>query len=317
MSDAPYVRIRDDGVVEYRASALGGCDMALLAARLGYDAIPLKVDSPIMKAFDRGNRIEDEVMAKMVGITERQQEIYLDITNKLKVVGHIDGYHRLSDTVIEVKSQRKEPWDLFKAYRWNAGLFPKYKWQVSCYMHAYQAPLRLIRVLVDENGEQVEEDHSFVDEPFYSIAEIRARMLRVEATAATGVLAAECQPTFPCPYFYLHDEIDRELIDDEAVDALAHEYEDARADEKAAGGRKDAVRRALREAVEQDRYRTTSGIRVTFYTSKNPPRLDREILDPFLEKHGRKFEDFTTQGESERLRVTLPKEVEQGDGSEP
>lgn len=289
--------------------------MALLAARLGYDAIPLKVDSPIMKAFDRGNRIEEEVMAKMVGVTERQQEIYLDITGRLKVVGHIDGYHKQSETVIEVKSQRKEPWDLFESYRWNAGLFPKYKWQVSCYMHAYQAPLRLIRVLVDENGEKVKEDHSFVDEPFYSIAEIRARMLRVEATAATGVLAAECTPSFPCPYFYLHDEIDRELIDDEAVDALAREYEDARADEKAAGGRKDAVRRALREAVEQDRYRTTSGVRVTFYQSKNPPRLEKDLLIPFLEKHGMSFGDFTTQGESERLRITLPKEDGRDDES--
>jgi hypothetical protein len=133
-------------------------------------------------------------------------------------------------------------------------------------------------------------------------------VLRVEAAAVTGVLSAECTPSFPCPYFYLHEEIDRELIDDETVDALAHEYESARAATATARGKQDAARRALREASDEDRYRTTSGVRVTFYTAKNPPKLDKGILVPFLEAHGRKLDDFQTQGESERLKVTLPKE---------
>lgn len=282
--------------------------MALLAARLGYDAIPLKADAPIMAAFNRGHRIEQEVLEFESAVEERQQEIYINITSRLKIVGHVDGYDVVEKAVVEVKSQNKQAWDEFDAYHWNAGLFPRYKWQVSCYMHAYEAPLKLIRVLVNEAGEKVEQKNVYVDEPFYTIPEIRARMLRVEAAAATGVLSAECTPSFPCPYFYLHDEIDRELIDDDAVDALAREYEGARAATQAARGKQEAARRALREARDEDRYRTSSGIRVTFYTAKNPPKLDKELLVPFLEKHGRKFDDFTTQGESERLRVTLPKE---------
>lgn len=306
MSDAPYVKLCDDGRIEYRASALGGCDMALLAARLGYDAVPLKPDASIMKVFDRGKRIEFDYLQSHRQIREMQQEIYLDITGRLKIIGHIDGYE--AGNIVEIKSQNRVAWDEFESKHWSAGLFPKYKWQVSCYMHAYEAPLKLIRVLVDDNGVAKEENISYVDEPFYSLSEIRARILRVEAAAATGVLSAECNKMFPCQYFYLHDEIDRELIDDDTVEALAREYQAAGAEAKAARGKADMAKRALREAVEGDKYSTESGIRITFYVSKNPPKLDKELLVPFLEKNGRSLDQFMMQGESERLRVTLPKD---------
>jgi hypothetical protein len=138
----------------------------------------------------------------------------------------------------------------------------------------------------------------------------------VEAAAATGVLNAECTPSFPCPYFYLHEDIDRELIDDASLDALAHEYEDARAATKVAEGRQQAARRALREAKEEDKYKTSSGVRVTFYMAKNPPRLEKDLLVPFLEDHGKTLGDFQTQGESERLKVTLPKVWGDTEGTE-
>lgn len=314
MSDAPIVKVFDDGRVEYRASALGGCDMALLAARLGYDAVPLNPNAKIMETFAAGHRIEEEVLATMPWVTYRQQEIYLDVTEKIKVVGHVDGLEFGSDThLIEIKSQNLEEWERFRKERWHGGFFPKYKWQVSAYMIAFEEPLKLIRALRDKDGSWTgTTDVSYVDEPFYSMADIRARVLRVEAAARTGVLNAECTKSFPCPYFYLHDEIDRELIDDDTVDALAHEYEDARAGVVVAKGRQDAARRALREATVEDKYQTKSGVRVTFYTAKNPPKLERELLDTFLKEHEKSFGDFTTQGESERLRVTLPKEDEDG-----
>jgi len=291
--------------------------MALLAARLGYEPVPLKADAPMMRVFERGKRIEDEYLESHRYICERQQEIYLDVTGRLKVVGHIDGFARDSfqGHVVEIKSQNRVAWDEFERSHWDSGLFPKYKWQVSCYMIAYDAPLKLVRVLVDDEGRAVEEHVSYVDEPFYSLADIRSRILRVEAAAATGVLSAECTPAFPCPYFYLHEEIDRELIDDETIDVLAHEYEDARAASAAARGKQDAARRALREASEQDKYETASGVRVTFYMAKNPPKVDRESLDEFLKENGRKFDEFTTQGQSERLRVTLPKEDDESTSS--
>lgn len=316
MSEAPLVRVRDDGVIEYRASALGGCDMALLAARLGYDAVPLKADSPMMKVFNRGERIEDEILDGQPYIRERQQEIWLDVTNKLKVIGHIDGYDSYDKCVVEVKSQSQDAWDAFEKDRWLSGLWPRYKWQVSSYMLAYDAPLKLIRVLVDKDGNRQAIDPSYVDEPFYSMAEIRSRILRVEAAAATGVLNAECSKMFPCPYFYLHDELDRELVDDETIDVLAREYAAAGAEEKAAGGKKRAARTALREAIDKDRYKTSSGVRVTFYTANNPPQLDKEMLELFLKKHDREVGEFMRTSQSERVKVTLPKEVDEPPSAE-
>jgi hypothetical protein len=276
----------------------------------------VRQDAPIVKVFEAGHRIEAEVLDDMVGLTYRQHEMILPVTGRIRVVGHIDGYHVVSRMLVEVKSQNKTEWDRFDSEGWSGGFFPKYKWQVSCYMHVAGVPLRLIRVLRDDEGKMLDRADSFVDEPFYTIPEIRARILRVEAAAATGVLSAECINSFPCPYFYLHEEVDRELISDDTVDALAVEYATAGADERAARGRKDSAKRALREAVEGDKYTTASGARVTFYVSKNPPQLDKELLVPFLERNGRSLDQFMIQGTSEKLRVTLPKEDDgEGDGS--
>jgi hypothetical protein len=319
MSDAPYVMVTDDGRVEYRASALGGCDLALLAARLGYDAIPVKEDAKILQVFAAGKRIEDEVLTSegfVDRVTYQQARVVLPVTKKIVVVGHVDGYDKGDWSIYEVKSQNKEEWDRFNREGWESGFFPKYKWQVSAYMHATLMPLKLVRALRDNEGNWTGEiDVSVVDEPFYTIPEIRARVLRVEAASATGVLSAECTPSFPCPYFYLHEEIDRELVSDESVDALAREYAEAQRDERIAEGRKQNARRGLREAVEKDKYVTSSGVRVSFYQAKNPPKLDREMLEEFLTEHDRKFDEFVTTSMGERVRVTLPKEDEDGEGT--
>jgi hypothetical protein len=296
--------------------------MALLAARLGFDAVPPKPDAKIMQVFANGHRIEAEVLEKYPAV-DRQWEVRLPVTGRIHVVGHIDGViswpHDSADVVpnidvskdrlVEVKSQSREEWDRFAADGWETGFFPKYKWQVSCYMHASGLPLTLIRALRDEDGNWTGETNiSYVDAPFYSIAEIRARVLRVEAAAATGVLNATCTPSFPCPYFYLHDEIDRELITDDGVDILAREYAEASRDENIARDRKTNAKRALRVAVESDKYETSSGVKVTFYRAANPPRLDKEFLEPFLKEHDRSLSDFMILGTSERVRVTLPSE---------
>jgi hypothetical protein len=278
---------------------------------LGYDAVPVKPDAPILKVFEAGHRIEEEVLEGMYGVTYRQARVELPVTSKISVVGHVDGFHFANSCLLEVKSQSRVEWERFNQKGWEDGFFPKYKWQVSAYMLACMAPLKLIRALRDENGEFTgKTDESIIEEPFYTVDDIRRRILRVEAQAATGVLLAECTPSFPCPYFYLHEEIDRELIDDATVDALAHEYEDARAEAAVARGKQEAARRALREATVEDRYRTKSGIRVTFYMAKNPPKLEKELLDEFLVGHGKSLGNFQTQGESERLKITLPKERE-------
>ena len=306
MSDDPYVKVNDDGTVQYRASSLGGCDLALLAARLGYDVVPIRPDAPIMQVFAAGHRIEEEVLAQRE-VSSQQKQVWMQVTRRIFVIGHIDGIE--GDYIDEVKSQNQEEWDRFAAHHWDGGFFPKYKWQVSVYMHALNMPLRLIRALRDKEGNWTGEVAvSHVDEPFYSEADIRERVLRTEAAAATGVLSAECSPVFPCPYFYLHDEIDRELIDDEGVEILAKEYAAAQQLEALAKGMKANTRKALRIACETDKVTTPAGVKITFYESLNPPTLDKELLEGFLKLHNRTLDEYMKRGKSERLRVTMPRD---------
>ena len=270
----------------------------------------------MMKVFAAGHRIEDEVLERFYPETRmRQQEVTLPLTNKIVVVGHIDGFDIEDGCLVEVKSQNKEEWDRFDREGWNAGLFVKYKWQVSAYMlgmAGVTSPpvVKLLRALRNDKGEWTGDmDVSYVDRPFYTKEQIRARVLRIEAAAHTGVLVAECDNSFPCPYFYIHEEIDRELIDDDAIEQLAREYEEARRDESTAKGRREATRKALRVAIDGDKSRTASGIKITFYKASSAPRLDKELIEGFLSTHDRTLDQFMRKGaESERLRVTIPEE---------
>jgi hypothetical protein len=296
--------------------------MALLAARMGYEVVPIREDAKIMQVFAAGHRIEDEVLARFPTVEQRQLEVYLQVTGRIHIVGHIDGFDTYDGTLVEVKSQNQEAWDLFEKHHWDAGLFLKYKWQASAYMHSHKGPfhhhpLKLIRVLRDKDGEWTGEMKiSHVDKPFYTVEEIRDRVLRIEAAAATGVLTAECTNQFPCPYFYLHEEIDRELIDDETVEILAREYAEAGAEENVAKGKKENARKALRVAVDGDKYRTHTGVKITFYEAGNPPRLDKELLEGFLTRHNRELDEFMKKSKSERLRITLPKDNDESTPSD-
>ena len=320
MSDAAIVVVNSDGTIEYRSSALGGCDMALLAARLGYEAVPLKADAPIMKVFEAGHRIEDQVRdAYFPNATDLQKEVRLQITSRIWVVGHID----FSDDgdIVEVKSQNLEEFEKFEVNGWEAGLFPKYKWQVSSYMLGWKKPkprLKLVRALRDEKGGWTGRTATdIVHFPFYNETHIRERVLNIEVAASTGVLMATCTPSFPCPYFYLHEELDRELIDDEGIDILAKEYKQAQQDEATAKGKKEHTKKALREVMEDDKITTLSGAKVTFYSAANPRQLDRNKLDAHLKTHGKSLADFQTPAtKSERLRVTLPEGNDESSGQD-
>lgn len=298
--------------------------MALLAARLEYEAIatPLKMQA----VFARGHKVE--ALTKTIlqdeyewTIVSDQLEVTLPVSSKIAVVGHVDGLRWDKDDlsrnnpIIEIKSQNQDEWDRFDVEGWNGGFFPRYKWQISSYMHAENRPVVLVRALWD--GEKVI-DLAFHDifEPWYSIADIRAKVLRIEGTAQTGVLAAECTPLFPCPYFYLHEEVDRELVDDDTVQTLARRYEDLRREVANTKGQQEATRRALREAVGDDtKIRTQDGTKVTFYMAANPPSLDKVRLKSRLQKEGDSIENYYNRTKSERIKVTLPAEKDGSDGT--
>lgn len=310
--DGAIVQVASDRVV-YRASALGGCVKGLAAARMGYEEVapPQKQQD----VFDEGHLHEGAVLEKFekdgwqIVEGSLQREVVVPVTGKLFVVGHVDAEmfgpideYFATTSVVDVKSQSQNAWDDFERNGWESGFFPKYKWQFSSYMIATGLPGMLIR----KNRNTGEVKHEFIEEPFYSLTEIRVRVMQVEAIAKQGALPGPCDyRTFPCGYFYLHEDEPVVVLEDDQLDVLARQYEEAKDEEKQARGRKEDTRKALRAGMAGiDKATTKLGTKISFYMQKNPPRLNEERMI----EDGIDVEKYKEQGESERLRITLPKD---------
>lgn len=225
MSDDRGARYEEDGIVIYRASALGGCPRALTAYASGFDPAP--PPPHMQRVFDEGTELEERVL-EVAGIAEevidRQREVELCVGRVngrlVKVRAHMDGRHvpglGLVSSLIEVKKFRDAYWAKWK----KEGLkgFPRYEWQISVEMWETDEPaLFVIGHAVD--GEIVEIDTHVVDEPPVSMSEIRAKIKLIE-DSINGDDELPCDPIqYPCPYFYLHDEdaVERRTEVDDAV----------------------------------------------------------------------------------------------------
>lgn len=290
--------------VSYRASALGGCLGALVAARMEYTAIEKADYAP----YVAGHKYEDMVKARMRDegwqLWDEQLEVVVQLTSKLQVVGHIDakGMDNLNNYLVELKSQSTDEFDRFDRDGWESGFFPKYKWQVSSYMHATGLPLALIRAERTEAGIGRMRAHVY-DEPFYSVADIRKLVLSVEQIAAS-VERPTCEsPSFPCPYFYLHSDTRVELPDP-ALDELARDCEAARLDAKRAKTEYDQMSVAIRDIMgSESKIVTSTGVKITKWQQKNPPSLDYDALT----EAGIDLAVYRKPpSKSWRLKITLP-----------
>lgn len=288
----------DSGLIVYRASALGGCTKALIAQRLGYEATP--PPKKMAKVFEDGHAAE-EVVHKHYPLHSRQTRVSLPVSKTIWVVGHVDGiedryikevHPDLSRWVVEVKSQSQDEWDAWDE-SWSLPLWEKYKWQASVYMHARNLPLHLVRVnraTLDSASPQIH--HSYYIEPWYSVKDIRTRVLQIESQALGGVLPSACDSrSFPCPVFYLHEDLDDEYIEDEQVDTLAKQYKNAKVVEKVAKAKAEESRRALR--VKGAKLRTSTS-RVTFSRQS-------KLVDPAP----RPLDEFALEAEWEKITVTI------------
>lgn len=219
MSDAPIVQVNDDGSVIYRASALGMCDTALVAARQGYVHTP--PPRKLQEVYDAGHAAEEEYFNSLPlrqVTASRQRLVQLAITSKVAVVGHLDGEEEL--WIDEVKSQSDNVYGEWTPRWWQTdSLWKKYAWQVSIYMLATSKRLRLIRF----NRETKEWIDYYYTVPFHSLAEIRARILTIEALAAADELP-ECEgKDWGCPFSYLHTEL--EPVDEPELEKLVSLYD--------------------------------------------------------------------------------------------
>lgn len=348
--DGRNVRVEEDGTVVYRASALGSdCTRSLVLSRLDYEEKPPPAD--MLLRFNEGHLHEGDVLARMRAegwtIWDEQAEVSLMVTGKIRVVGHIDGKGAMAmaeggpelihPRVVEVKSQSMAEFEAFGARGWDSGIFPKYKWQLSCYMHATGLPAVLVRK--NRNNGQLAVE--WIDEPFYSLRDIRSRVLSIELLAMDGIGPADCDgKQYPCPFFYLpgHDAAAvekrqskgvvpvprRVLAGEEArrVDDLARRHEIAKDNEKSAKAAKDAARKQLVEAgagaagLDLD-----TGTRVTFWSQRQGPRrLSKDAEDGLraflLWWFGYDIDNHREQGVGDRMSIKFNDEGQgTGDGT--
>lgn len=334
--DGDIVQVDEDtGKVVIRASALGGCVTAMAAVGLGYES--RKGPAIQESRAAEGKLHEDDIIERLTGkgvhVSGKQMEVLLPITGNVTVVGHIDGIASpnfaqlvgmehgdlalLNDpgAVFDAKSQSKDEWENFNRAGWDSGYFPKYKWQFSVYMHALNLPGLLARK--NRNDGRIE--YQFIPEPFYTVAEIRARALEVYSWIVRGELPDGCvTKQFPCPVYYLHEDEVFDEVPDTDLAAWAEQYDRDRREAKVIEDRLKTTRNALRKAlgltllddgqVSEKKGITALGWRVSFYNQRNSPSTDWQKVYAALGVTKEEFdEQYKKQTSTERLKVTALK----------
>lgn len=296
-----------DGIVEYRASALGGCLRSLALARQGFE--PVAPPKQMLEVFQAGHETERQAWQKGLLKGTAQNYVRLPVTDTICITGHLDSWDRVwvprpqqkegdlgvragpGSRMYEVKSQSKNEWGPIR----ESQMWSRYQWQFSVYILATGHPLTVVRVLRDKEGnvsDSVEE--VFVDPP-RTLVEVKARVLAVELLARKDLTDVPCDPImFPCPYFYTHPQDDaavREYVDDDNAVTLAAQYSEAAREQRLAKQRSDAARKTLLTWMgDKEKIELPGGWKVTRYETK-------ERLVP-----------ARTQKAYWGLRVTPPKE---------
>lgn len=238
MSDnrpARYIETTDDGTetVVYRASSLGGCERAFVAMANGYAARPHP--QWFQEVLDEGTAMES-VIREMFHVnqgedpTDRtgwqdQFEGELEVGTiggrRIVVRWHCDDVLFDDDdpksTVLrEYKKFRDSTWPKFQ--RSGVECNPNYPWQVAAMMHTlddmgYAVACQFIGGHYQDedegNGRVITEvqHHVYADPPIPRVA-ILKKLARIERLIAEGNAPDEtpCQVSFPCGFWYLHDD---------------------------------------------------------------------------------------------------------------
>jgi hypothetical protein len=304
--EGAIVQVAGDGSVVYRASALGMCTRALVAARQEYTQIE-SVPEKLEKTFAKGRVAEIQALQYLERegwvIESQQNACHVQVSSKISIVGHVDAFASrkrvLPDGVVtmdfqtvEVKSQSKEE---FENWSWDSPLWRKYHWQFSTYRVATDRPVLVVRWCRDSSEPRVA--YYNYDIPFYPLEQLRARVLYVESLATQDVGEMKCDvPSFPCPVFYLpgHGD-DVEKVDDPELEQLARDYKAASTERKIVDNRRRDIGKAILLGMGTRAKVVTNGLKISVARVKMPERT-------------------IAASEYDRITVTLPKEGQDGRG---
>lgn len=249
MSDEKPARwVDEDGQVYYRASSLGLCDKVFVALANYYQ--PSAYPQWFQEVLDEGTKAEDEInalweLASGYQTVNSQKLVSMEVLDGVWVVGHIDGESEAGGVLREYKKFRDSTWPRFLSV--GIEIHHTYTWQHSFYWHAggYESSEFVGGhwVVDDEHpGGYVAEVFPWrLTNPPLPLIAIKKRVANLEALINGGSQPIDVQcvvKSFPCPFFYLHDEDEEpEAVErnaDDTLQALVDEYYQLQESTKAA-----------------------------------------------------------------------------------
>lgn len=241
-----------------RASAIGGCTKALVAARMGYQGV-----SPpgwLQGKFDESSELEWEVgerAQESIGYPVMRPEesrgaglVEWSVGKNIVVRGHVDGWVAVGwpYQVFEAKALGKDLFGKWKSKGMEA--FPYYAAQLTVYMKALETGAYFV-VLNKDTGE-VDWEFFEKEEYPYSLGELRVKAL---AVAKEEDLPEVCDVDMGivCPFPYLHtngDEEGEEMWD--KLRTLAEEYHEVREKAKWYEERKKEIGKEIKSQLDEE-----------------------------------------------------------------
>jgi hypothetical protein len=264
----------------YRASSLGYSLCQLVCPHLGYEG----AGAPewLQNAYDKGHELEPIVLDTLRDhgwtIDREQEEVSLEvIPGEVVVVGHLDGIGGQGEeaAVVEVKTMAHKSFMDFKVHGWDShsALIEKYKWQASAYMLA--TGLSHAMVTWDKDNRTI--GVIWVEEPFYTIADIANKLAQAESYIVDGVIPDGCND-YPCSYYYLHEEKDaKEVVDaDSELESILAAWHEADKRAKIYEGEKKVLREEIMRLVGSGDLaapviKSKSGVKVETYWQEGGP----------------------------------------------
>jgi hypothetical protein len=326
MSDDRGSVYKEGDVWIFRASSIGMPLRCLASAASGYD--PLPAPEYLLKAAAEGNRYEPIVKDRLrelgLRVTGEQGFVELDVTDTLRLRGHLDGFHVMApevdhpdsfgwqtmgldpddDLILEVKSMSKNVWAKWMKHGFDG--FKRYRWQLAVYMHATKR--KALYVCINRDTEAL--DFRVVDEPPVPWQEIRQHVMMADYHRRQGTLPP-CDGTseYTCSFDYLCDAKSMLLEEVESgsdvlIARLAAEYDEQRKLLKDVKARQDIVRDELLTALGDRDGAVADGWSLTQKVGTRRT-LDQEKLVEFLAEHGENLDRFYYNKQNSKPTLTV------------
>lgn len=281
----------------------------LWAARSGLEPKPFP--TRIQRAMDEGTELESTILEQLYtdhgfsfdyGGQQFQVELVVGAWNGITLIVRGKMDEKAYGRPVDVKAFSQSSVD---DYRDN-GMPERYKWQQSVYCHGNGSDAFYMPIYNKDTG-KIEPWTLEPLQPPYSREQIRDRVLEVEEWIDKGTMPDTCTLEYPCQYYYLHEQVQRDELPTEVEQMVRARIALTRKIETFTNARK-TLDNAIKPRLSADGSYTFEGYSVSVVP--NARRFNTDAAKGLLtaaEVDWQNDPDFWVPGEGTYLRVTKPK----------